>query len=150
MLAVRCDIAGPIVTKQRKNERKQSNGYSLDLLCVGRKQRDPGPGAGPGAFAGAVFVGSETAGANVPEYWRGWRPGGGISLVIYSDERKDAKVAATVLELAGRSTLISLILSVAEADVATGVDDKICTQSEVVKTCCRLITRRELALSKPL
>ncbi|RWW63418.1 hypothetical protein BHE74_00029400, partial [Ensete ventricosum] len=55
--------------------RKQSNGYSLDLLCVGRKQRDPGPGTGPGAFTGAAFVGSEIAGANVPEHWRGWRPG---------------------------------------------------------------------------
>ncbi|RZS27127.1 hypothetical protein BHM03_00060596, partial [Ensete ventricosum] len=37
----------------------------------------------------------------------------GISLEIYSDERKDAKVAATVSALAGRSVLISLVLSVA-------------------------------------
>ncbi|RRT36325.1 hypothetical protein B296_00055744 [Ensete ventricosum] len=33
-LAVRCDIAGPITTKQRKNERKQSNGYSVLIYCV--------------------------------------------------------------------------------------------------------------------
>ncbi|RWW09067.1 hypothetical protein GW17_00027465 [Ensete ventricosum] len=43
----------------------------------------------------------------------------GISLEIYSGERKDAKVAATVSALAGRSVLISLVPSVAEADVAT-------------------------------
>ncbi|RRT32804.1 hypothetical protein B296_00051151 [Ensete ventricosum] len=59
----------------------------------------------------------------LPECWRGWRlgrrPGWGISLEIYSGERKDAKVAATVSALAGRLVLISLVLSVAEADVAT-------------------------------
>ncbi|RRT45906.1 hypothetical protein B296_00053510, partial [Ensete ventricosum] len=43
----------------------------------------------------------------------------GISLEIYSGERKDVKVAATVSALAGRSVLISLVPSVAEADVAT-------------------------------
>ncbi|RWW09459.1 hypothetical protein GW17_00027055 [Ensete ventricosum] len=43
----------------------------------------------------------------------------GISLEIYSGERKDAKVAATVSALAGRSVLISLVPSVVEADVAT-------------------------------
>ncbi|RZR80034.1 hypothetical protein BHM03_00005925, partial [Ensete ventricosum] len=57
------------------------------------------------------------------ECWRGWRlgrrPGWGISLEIYSGERKDAKVAATVSALAGRLVLISLVLSVVEADVAT-------------------------------
>ncbi|RRT34941.1 hypothetical protein B296_00046936 [Ensete ventricosum] len=40
-----------------------------------------------------------------------------ISLEIYSGERKDAKVAAIVSVLAGRSVLISLVSSVAEADV---------------------------------
>ncbi|RWW46240.1 hypothetical protein BHE74_00047840 [Ensete ventricosum] len=57
------------------------------------------------------------------ERWRGWRLGRrlgwGISLEIYSGERKDAKVAATVSALVGRSVLISLVPSVAEADVAT-------------------------------
>ncbi|RRT65121.1 hypothetical protein B296_00010815 [Ensete ventricosum] len=33
-LAVRCDIAGPIAAKQRKNERKQSNGYYVSIYCV--------------------------------------------------------------------------------------------------------------------
>ncbi|RWV80466.1 hypothetical protein GW17_00058262, partial [Ensete ventricosum] len=42
----------------------------------------------------------------------------GILLKIYSGERKDAKVVATVSALAGRSVLISLVPSVAEADVA--------------------------------
>ncbi|RWW40781.1 hypothetical protein BHE74_00053781, partial [Ensete ventricosum] len=41
-----------------------------------------------------------------------------ISLEIYSDERKNAKVATTVSALAGRSVLISLVPSVEEADVA--------------------------------
>ncbi|RWW04829.1 hypothetical protein GW17_00031930 [Ensete ventricosum] len=41
-----------------------------------------------------------------------------ISLEIYSDERKNAKVATTVSALAGRSVLISLVPSVVEADVA--------------------------------
>ncbi|RRT71328.1 hypothetical protein B296_00001663 [Ensete ventricosum] len=129
-LVVRCDIAGPIAAKQKKNERKQSNGYSILIYCVSvgsRKQRDPRPGARPGAFVGVVFAGAfagaETAGANVPERWRGWRPGRrpgwGISLEIYSGERKDAKIAATVSTLAVRSMLISLIPSVAEADVTT-------------------------------
>ncbi|RZS04258.1 hypothetical protein BHM03_00034568 [Ensete ventricosum] len=49
----------------------------------------------------------ETAGSNVPERWRGWRPGRllgwGISLEIYSSEIEDAKVAATIAALAGRS-----------------------------------------------
>ncbi|RWW39902.1 hypothetical protein BHE74_00054720, partial [Ensete ventricosum] len=59
---------------------------------------------------------------HLQERWRGWRlgrrPGWGISLEIYSGERKDAKVAATVSALAGRSVLISLVPSVAEADIA--------------------------------
>ncbi|RWW57253.1 hypothetical protein BHE74_00035976 [Ensete ventricosum] len=33
-LVVRYNIAGPIVAKQRKNERKQSNGYSVSIYCV--------------------------------------------------------------------------------------------------------------------
>ncbi|RRT50393.1 hypothetical protein B296_00030348, partial [Ensete ventricosum] len=33
-LAMRCDIARPIVAKQRKKERKQSNGYSVSIYCV--------------------------------------------------------------------------------------------------------------------
>ncbi|RWW59310.1 hypothetical protein BHE74_00033765 [Ensete ventricosum] len=33
-LAVYCDIAGPIAAKQRKNKRKQSNGYSVSMYCV--------------------------------------------------------------------------------------------------------------------
>ncbi|RWV84155.1 hypothetical protein GW17_00054155 [Ensete ventricosum] len=33
-LAMRCDIAGPIAAKQRKKERKQSNGYSVSIYCV--------------------------------------------------------------------------------------------------------------------
>ncbi|RZR75029.1 hypothetical protein BHM03_00048186, partial [Ensete ventricosum] len=33
-LAVRCDIAGPIAAKQRKKERKQSNGYSVSIYYV--------------------------------------------------------------------------------------------------------------------
>ncbi|RWW21594.1 hypothetical protein BHE74_00022468 [Ensete ventricosum] len=33
-LAMHCDIAGPIAAKQRKNERKQSNGYSISIYCV--------------------------------------------------------------------------------------------------------------------
>ncbi|RZR78237.1 hypothetical protein BHM03_00003517 [Ensete ventricosum] len=47
------------------------------------------------------------------------RDAAGISLEIYSGERKDAKVAATVSALARRSVLISLVPSVTEADVAT-------------------------------
>ncbi|RRT34663.1 hypothetical protein B296_00054818 [Ensete ventricosum] len=43
----------------------------------------------------------------------------GISLEIYSSERKDAKVVTTVSALAGRSVLMSLVPSVAEADVTT-------------------------------
>ncbi|RWW46363.1 hypothetical protein BHE74_00047702 [Ensete ventricosum] len=86
-LAVRYDIAGLIVAKQRKKERKQSNG-------------------------------PETAGANVPERWRGWRLGRQPGF-RYSGERKDVKVAATVSALVGRLVLISLVPSVAEADVAT-------------------------------
>ncbi|RWV94589.1 hypothetical protein GW17_00042860 [Ensete ventricosum] len=72
----------------------------------------------PGAFASAAFAGPETAGANVPESWRGWRLGR-RSRFRCSSERKDVKVAATVSALVGRSVLISLVPSVAEADVAT-------------------------------
>ncbi|RRT71295.1 hypothetical protein B296_00012503 [Ensete ventricosum] len=64
-----------------------------------------------GSFAGTAFTGafarSETAGANVPKRWRGWRPGRllgwGISLEIYSSEIEDNKVATTIAALAGRS-----------------------------------------------
>ncbi|RWV87739.1 hypothetical protein GW17_00050239 [Ensete ventricosum] len=91
-LAVRCDIVGPITAKQRKNERKQSNGYSVSIYCV-------------------------SAGSN--DTLEHSRVATGISLEIYSGERKYAKVAATVSTLAGRSVLISLVPSVAEADVAT-------------------------------
>ncbi|RZS18870.1 hypothetical protein BHM03_00051196, partial [Ensete ventricosum] len=93
-LAVRYDIAGPIGAKQRKKEKKQSNGYSVSIYWP------------------------ETAGANVPERWRGWRLGRQPGF-RYSGERKDVKVAATVSALVGRSVLISLVPSVAEADVAT-------------------------------
>ncbi|RRT33014.1 hypothetical protein B296_00020484 [Ensete ventricosum] len=34
-LAMHCDIAGPISTKQRKNEKKQSNGYSVSMDAIG-------------------------------------------------------------------------------------------------------------------
>ncbi|RWW15161.1 hypothetical protein GW17_00021012, partial [Ensete ventricosum] len=61
----------------------------------------------PRAFAGVAFAGLETGEA------------AGILLEIYFGERKDAKIAATVSALAGRSVLISLVPSVAEADVAT-------------------------------
>ncbi|RZS18397.1 hypothetical protein BHM03_00050655, partial [Ensete ventricosum] len=60
----------------------------------------------------------ETAGANVPERWRGWRLGRRPGFCC-SGERKDVKVVATVSALVGRSVLISLVPSVAEADVAT-------------------------------
>ncbi|RRT33691.1 hypothetical protein B296_00052294 [Ensete ventricosum] len=63
---------------------------------------------GLGAFAGAAFARAftrpKTTSANVLERWRlGRRPGWGISLEIYSGETKDAKVAATIAALAGRS-----------------------------------------------
>ncbi|RRT34844.1 hypothetical protein B296_00053755 [Ensete ventricosum] len=63
-------------------------------------------------------VGPEIAGANVPERWRGWRLGRRPGFRC-SDERKDIKVATTVSTLVGRSVLISLVPSVAEADVTT-------------------------------
>ncbi|RRT53446.1 hypothetical protein B296_00047064 [Ensete ventricosum] len=43
----------------------------------------------------------------------------GISQEIYSGERKDAKVTVTVSALARISVLISLVPSIAEADVVT-------------------------------
>ncbi|RWW22791.1 hypothetical protein GW17_00012988 [Ensete ventricosum] len=85
-LAVRYDIAGPIAAKQRKNERKQSNDYSVSIYSLARLET------------------GEAA---------------GISLEIYSGERKDAKVATTVSTLIGRPVLISLVPFVAEVDVAT-------------------------------
>ncbi|RWW41244.1 hypothetical protein BHE74_00053284 [Ensete ventricosum] len=39
-LVVRCDITGPITAKQRKNERKQSNGYSVSIYCVSAGSND--------------------------------------------------------------------------------------------------------------
>ncbi|RWW50264.1 hypothetical protein BHE74_00043490, partial [Ensete ventricosum] len=60
----------------------------------------------------------ETAGANVPDRWRGWRLGRRPRFRC-SGERKDVKVAPTVSALVGRSVLISLVPSVDEADVAT-------------------------------
>ncbi|RRT60039.1 hypothetical protein B296_00022214, partial [Ensete ventricosum] len=33
-LAMPCDIVGPIAAKQRKKERKQSNGFSVSIYCV--------------------------------------------------------------------------------------------------------------------
>ncbi|RZR80732.1 hypothetical protein BHM03_00006807 [Ensete ventricosum] len=84
-------------TEQRAEEQQRQRGDGLQKHVVGWP---------------------EIAGANVPERWRGWRlrrrPRD-----LYSGERKDAKVAATVSALAGRSVLISLVPSVAEADVAT-------------------------------
>ncbi|RWW39382.1 hypothetical protein BHE74_00055297, partial [Ensete ventricosum] len=71
-----------------------------------------------GAFVSAAFAGPETAGANVPERWRGWRLGRRPRFRC-SGERKDVKVATTVSALVGRSVLISLVPSVDEADVAT-------------------------------
>ncbi|RZS28950.1 hypothetical protein BHM03_00062603 [Ensete ventricosum] len=56
----------------------------------------------PGAFAGATFAGAFA------------RP----EIAAFAGA-KDAKVAATVSALVGRSVLISLVPSVAEADVAT-------------------------------
>ncbi|RWV81814.1 hypothetical protein GW17_00056732 [Ensete ventricosum] len=91
-LAVRCDIAGPNTAKQRKNERKQSNGYSVSIYRVS-------------AGSSGTLEHSRAAVE--------------ISLEIYSGERKDAKVAAIVSALVGRLVLISLVPSVVEADVAT-------------------------------
>ncbi|RWV83217.1 hypothetical protein GW17_00055205 [Ensete ventricosum] len=119
-LAVPCDIAGPIVAKQRKNERKQSNGYSVSIYYVSAGS------SGTLEHSRALRLQERLQGQRplrLQECWRGWRlgrrPGWGISLEIYSGERKDAKVAATVSALAGRLVLISLVLSVVEADVAT-------------------------------
>ncbi|RWW67948.1 hypothetical protein BHE74_00024566 [Ensete ventricosum] len=73
------------------------------MIAGARRKKRPFAGA---AFTGA-FAGPEIAGANVPERWRGWRPGRllgwGISLEIYSSEIEEAKVAATIAALAGRS-----------------------------------------------
>ncbi|RZR96301.1 hypothetical protein BHM03_00025292, partial [Ensete ventricosum] len=89
-----------------------------------RKQRHPGAFTGA-AFAGpkiaafvGAFAGPETTGANVLARLE-IGEAAEISLEIYSGERKDAKVATIVSALAGRSVLISLVSSVAEADVAT-------------------------------
>ncbi|RRT38047.1 hypothetical protein B296_00051968 [Ensete ventricosum] len=94
LLAVHYDIAGPIVAKQRKNERKQSNGYSVSIYCVS---------------AGSSGTLEHSRALRSQERLQGRRP-----LVPI----KDAKVVATVSALAGRSMLISLVLSVVEADVA--------------------------------
>ncbi|RZR91871.1 hypothetical protein BHM03_00020053 [Ensete ventricosum] len=119
-LVVRYNIAGPIVAKQRKNERKQSNGYSVSIYCVSVGS------SGTLEHSRALRLQERLQGRRplrLQERWRGCRlgrrPGWGISLEIYFGERKDAKVAATVSTLAGRSVLISLVPSVAEADVAT-------------------------------
>ncbi|RRT51707.1 hypothetical protein B296_00027061 [Ensete ventricosum] len=77
-LAMHCDIARLIAAKQRKNERKESNGYSISIYCVPTRSSD----------------------------------------TLEHSRAKDAKVAATVSALTGRSMLISLVSSVVEADVA--------------------------------
>ncbi|RZR92985.1 hypothetical protein BHM03_00021394, partial [Ensete ventricosum] len=107
-------FAGPIAPKQRKNERKQSNGYSVLIYCVS---------------VGSSGTLEHSRALRLQERLQGRRPlvpmcrsigeAVGISLEIYSAERKDAKVAATISALVGRSVLISLVPSVAEADVAT-------------------------------
>ncbi|RWW30850.1 hypothetical protein BHE74_00027524 [Ensete ventricosum] len=106
-LAVRCDIAGLIAAKHRKNERKQSNGYSISIYCVS---------AGSSGTLEAGDRWCQCAGAlarlEIGEAAE-------ISLEIYSGERKDAKVVTTISALAGRSVLILLVPSVAEADVVT-------------------------------
>ncbi|RZS13127.1 hypothetical protein BHM03_00044658 [Ensete ventricosum] len=141
-LAVRCDIAGPIATKQRKNERKQSNGYSVLIYCVstgssgtlehsralrlqGRRPLVPmcrsvgeaGDWGGGQDFAGDLFrrkKGCQGCGNSINAHWE-----------IDSGGRcRDSRW--------------------------TGVDDKICTRPEAVETCCRLIAIREFALSKRL
>ncbi|RRT37072.1 hypothetical protein B296_00050965 [Ensete ventricosum] len=114
-LAVCCDIAGPIAAKQRKNERKQSNGYFVSIYCVSAGSNDTLEhsralrlqGRRPLVQCAGALARLETGEV------------AGISLEIYSGERKDAEVATTVSALAGRLVLISLVPSVAEADVAT-------------------------------
>ncbi|RZS26863.1 hypothetical protein BHM03_00060268 [Ensete ventricosum] len=117
LLVVRCDIAGPIAAKQRKNERKQSNGYSVSIYCVSTGS------SGTLEHSRALRLQERLHGRRpLVQMYRSVGEAGEateISLEIYSGERKDAKIAATVSALVGRSVLISLVLSVVEAYVAT-------------------------------
>ncbi|RRT80542.1 hypothetical protein B296_00023587 [Ensete ventricosum] len=113
LLVVRCDIAGPIATKQRKNERKQSNGYSVSIYCVSTGS------SGTLEHSRALRLQGRRPLVQMYQSVDEAGEATGISLEIYSGERKDAKIAATVSALVGRSVLISLVLSVVEAYVAT-------------------------------
>ncbi|RWW43068.1 hypothetical protein BHE74_00051310 [Ensete ventricosum] len=69
----------------------------------------------------------------------------GISLEIYSGERKDAKVTGNSIS-AHWEIGADLVGSVSSGGRCcdsrwTGVDDKICTRLEAVETCCRLTAR---------
>ncbi|RZS27716.1 hypothetical protein BHM03_00061238 [Ensete ventricosum] len=149
-LVVRCDIAGPIAAKQRKNERKQSNGYSVSIYRVsvgssdtlehsralrlqGRRPLVPmcrsvgeaGDWGGGRDFAGDLFrrkKGCQGCGNSINACWE---IGSDLVGSVGSGGRcRDSRW--------------------------TGVDDKICTRPEAVETCCRLTAIREFALSKLL
>ncbi|RZS16945.1 hypothetical protein BHM03_00049029 [Ensete ventricosum] len=103
-LVVRCDIAGPIAAKQRKKERKHRNGYSVSIYCVSTRSSSTLEHSRALRLQGRRLL-VQCAGA-LARLETGEAVG--ISLEIYSDERKDVKVASTVSTLVGRSVLISL------------------------------------------
>ncbi|RRT32647.1 hypothetical protein B296_00052738 [Ensete ventricosum] len=149
-LAVHCGIAGPIVAKQRKNERKQSNGYYVSINYVsagsndtlehsralrlqGRRPLVPmcqsvgeaGDWGGSRDFAGDLFrrkKGCQGCDNSINAHWE-----------------IDADLVGSVGS-GGRC----------RDSRWTGVDDKIYMRSKAVETCYRLTTIREFALSKRL
>ncbi|RWW36299.1 hypothetical protein BHE74_00058688 [Ensete ventricosum] len=153
-LAVWCDIAGPIAAKQRKNERKQSNGYSVSIYCVS---------------TGSSGTLEHSRALRLQERLQGQRPlvpmcqsvgeagdwGGGWDFAGDLLRRKKGYQVCGNSISARWEIGADFVGSVGSKGRCrdsrwTGVDDKICTRPEAMETCCRLTARREFALSKVL
>ncbi|RWW44376.1 hypothetical protein BHE74_00049876 [Ensete ventricosum] len=164
-LVVRCDIAGPIATKQRKNERKQSNGYFDSIYCMlagRRKQEAVGPWAGHGTWS----IRGRRVCRSICRAEDRWCQCAGALARLETGEatgmgdftrdlfRRNKGCQGCGNSINARWEIgADLIGSVGSGRRCrdsrwTGVNDKICTRPEAVETCCHFIARRELALSK--
>ncbi|RWV84329.1 hypothetical protein GW17_00053963 [Ensete ventricosum] len=122
-LVVRCDIVGPIAAKQRKKERKHRNGYSVSIYCVSTRSSSTLEHSRALRLQGRrLLVPMCRSVGEAGDWGGGWDFAGDLFRRKKGCQGCVNSISACweiSADLVGRSVMISLVPSVAEADVAT-------------------------------